>query len=212
MRHYIKTTSDGMILEAGTVQDDVFDYLTDSANLTVREVSAPVDPQQSFWDGTEVRDLPAKPFPWSVFDTVSETWGEPAGNEELARLKALAVHKINRQIGRTRTHFAAFIEFQDSLYSEKQSEARDYLAATPEPSDLSQFVLMAKEVGKTAPTAQQLAQIWLNKRHMWVAVLADIEGIRADRFIEIDAATTATEIETTVAAALADLIALKGNA
>lgn len=66
---------------------------------------------------------------------------------------------------------------QAMVYGAKQAEARAYQAAG-EPADLADYPLIAAEVGTTAPTAAEIAALWLAMEAQWVQAAAAIEALR----------------------------------
>ena len=154
-------------------------------------------------------DLP--PGVWDV--TVSGPWPMKASERrvvrgaealfgELAGVRQNAIGRVNATIGRTRLRFVTDIPSQEMIYLEKRAEALRYLATDPEPETLADFPLIAAEIGITAPTAWQLAQIWVNQSALLVAVAAQLETLRLGTAAAIEAATTAAEIEAAEAAFL----------
>jgi hypothetical protein len=74
------------------------------------------------------------------------------------------------------------------IYQRKAEEAKNWLQTT-NPS-LPQFPFLQAEVGVTAPSADQLAQVWLNMSDGWVAVACLIEHARFTASANVQAATT----------------------
>lgn len=93
-----------------------------------------------------------------------------------ARKQAIAA--INQHAGYVRTLFATDTPMQTMVYMEKQREGERYLAATPEPADLTGYPWIAAEVGITADTALGVAQVWIGTANQWRALAASIEHIR----------------------------------
>ncbi len=93
-----------------------------------------------------------------------------------ARKQAIAA--INQHAGYVRTLFATDTPMQTMVYMEKQREGERYLAATPEPADLTGYPWIAAEVGITADTALGVAQVWIGTANQWRALAASIEQIR----------------------------------
>lgn len=114
----------------------------------------------------------------------------------IAGARAAAVSWVNGEIGQRRHRYVTVIEGQEMIYLEKRAEALRYLAAVPEPRTLGDYPLLAAEVGITAPTAWQLAQVWANQAAMLVAVAASLERLRLGTIKALEEATTETEIET----------------
>lgn len=85
----------------------------------------------------------------------------------------------------------------DGIYLEKRREAQRYIA-DGSPSDLSEYPFLANEVGVTAPTAYELAQLWLNLDHLWRHIAAEIENRRLSAKNAARAATNPAEVEAAI--------------
>lgn len=84
---------------------------------------------------------------------------------QLDRAKAQATDRINAAVDAYRRRFYTAIAGQDALYLEKRAEALAYIREAEmsgEPRDLADYPLIANELGITAPTAWQMAQLWLH--------------------------------------------------
>ncbi len=114
-----------------------------------------------------------------------------------AAAQAAARAEINRLAGLARVPFITDIPGQQMIYLGKEAEARAWLAAeTPDPAD---FPLMTAEVGLTAETHWQLAQLWLGMGAVWRQVAAAIEGARMAAIRAVDAAASTEEADAAVA-------------
>lgn len=110
-------------------------------------------------------------------------------------LKKEAVLSVNTAVGKIRTQFITDIPGQEMIYQMKEQEARRYVAANPEPMDLTDYPLIEAEVGITAPTAYQLAQVWLNMAGMLLFIGSKLEGIRTAANGMIESSANDTEIQ-----------------
>lgn len=210
MKHYIVYDANGIVTQTGTVQEEVFDTIYKVEGETVLETDQRYEPDQIYWkDG--IQTLPLKPDRWSVFDTVSETWVDPVDVETLTRVVQKATLEINQASDWARTSYVTNITGQDSIYGRKKEEAVAFLAASPQPTDLTPYRFLAKETGLTAPTAYELAQLWLNMDDFWSQKAADLEEIRMTAIYALNDAQTANEIETIKEAAKADLKSVVEN-
>ncbi len=113
---------------------------------------------------------------------------------QLARAKAQAVERINRRVGDLRRRIFTDIPGQDAIYLEKRAEAVRYVAADA-PKDLTDFPLLAGEVGITAPDAWQLAQLWLHLSDAFRAMGAATEHLRQRASAAVAAAQDFDAIE-----------------
>ncbi len=116
-------------------------------------------------------DLVPDPAP-----TVAELASRAA--EVLATGRREAIARVNARAGKTRLKVYTDIPAQDAMYLEKRAEALAFLAEVPEPKTLADYPLIAGEVGLTAPTAYELAQIWLNRAHLFKLVGGATETAR----------------------------------
>lgn len=151
-------------------------------------------PRIQFRDGAweERTDLPVPPPP---------TREEIAEREAamLAKARAEAGGRINAQVGMLRKRIYTDIPGQDALYLEKRAEAVTYIAAAREggePATLTDFPLLENETGITAPSAWQLAQLWLNRSSQFKRVGAATERLRMRALIALESATDAETIQT----------------
>lgn len=142
------------------------------------------------------------PTPWraSEIRVPPDVLADSRRRSQLRYRSAAAIMEINTAVGRRRKDFVTDIPAQQMLYLEKRAEAQRYLALPIEPRGLADFPLIAAEVGITAATPWQLAQLWLNQSAMLVAVAARLETLRLGTIAAIEAATSVEEIEALVAA------------
>lgn len=111
----------------------------------------------------------------------------------LVAAQAGARAAVNAVRGEVRGRFITTIPGQDMVYLEKEREAREWVAAraletnAPDPAD---FPHIAGEVGVTAPSMDEVAQVYLNMAGMFRAISAMIEREALTALNQIDAATT----------------------
>ena len=113
---------------------------------------------------------------------------------DLEAVKAAEVSRINAQIGQARAAHITLSPGQDMIYARKEAEARAFLALEAEPKDLNAFPFMSAEVGLTAPSAFELAQIWANMAAMLTGLAADLERQRMTAIAAVQACTTPDEV------------------
>ena len=114
---------------------------------------------------------------------------------ELADAKAQAIAAVNEAASAVRLQLGTDIPFQDLVYAEKRAEAIAFVAAIPEPTDLTPYRFIEAEVGITAPTAAEVAQVYLNLNELWRQAGSALEGIRLGAVASIEAATSQAEID-----------------
>jgi hypothetical protein len=111
---------------------------------------------------------------------------------DLAAFKAKAIAGINDWAGQQRLALITDLPGQDMIYLRKEAEAKAWMA-DPAPV-LASYPLIAAELGITADTPDQIAQIWLNMADLWARAAAEIETNRLAAIQQIEAATTEAEI------------------
>jgi hypothetical protein len=123
-------------------------------------------------------------------------------------IKAAARSEISQKIAATRAQYLTVLPGQDMIYLRKEAEAVAYLAAS-DPS-LAEYPMIAAEVGVTAETAYQVAQVWIYMSQSWQAFAASLEAIRLTAANAIAAAASAEAIAEALAAFEAALSAASG--
>lgn len=112
---------------------------------------------------------------------------------------------INETINETRSMFVTPLVGQDSIYLAKEQEAIRYLSQNPEPTNLNGYYHLQNEVGITAETAYQLAQMWVNMGEQWRYVSGIIEGCRMKAYKSLNDATTLEDIDEVIPQLIAEL-------
>ena len=102
--------------------------------------------------------------------------GQIAADLELA--KATAISRVNGRVARERARHITAIPGQDMIYLAKEAEAIRWLAADPPPVEMTGYPLLAAELGITAETPDQLAQLWAHLGQIWRGLAAGIETLR----------------------------------
>lgn len=121
------------------------------------------------------------------------------GAARLHREKQEAIQKVNELVDQVRRVFITPIIGQEMIYMEKEAEARLYLA-DPAPN-LAQYPFIASEAGITAPTAYEVAQMYINLGAQWRVVGSMLEQVRLGSIGAIEGATTLSQINAAVGAA-----------
>lgn len=122
---------------------------------------------------------------WRVID------GVPV-QVDLTFIKNRHLTTVRTIISDVRSQFVTVLPGQEMIYLNKEKEAAEYVAATD--PDINDFPMIQSEVGVTAPTAYQVAQVWLYMGAQWRAVAASLERIRMVATNSINSATTETEV------------------
>lgn len=140
---------------------------------------------------------------WRVVDGAlvrPEGWADT----ELANSRLAAVARINVAAGAVRRLYVTDIPGQEALYLIKEAEARGWLAEVePDPAD---YPLIAAEIGITAPTGDEVAQVYLNLGALYVQAAAQLETARLGHIAMAETATTPEDADA-VADAFEALIA-----
>ena len=114
----------------------------------------------------------------------------------LLEIKSQAVAGVLRVTGEVREFFVSNIPGQDMVYLRKEEEARIWLT-DPTPN-ITNYPFLQAEVGITAETPYQLAQVWLYMAAQWIVIAALIEHYRFTATSQIALATTADEVARVV--------------
>lgn len=122
--------------------------------------------------GAWVPRTPVKP------EEPTEAKREAARQAALAEAKLQALARVTAAVQSVRLRLITPLAGQDAIYTEKQAEAVRYLSTSPEPATLDAFPFLRAEVGITAPSARDLAQVWLNMAHLFALVGSATEGAR----------------------------------
>lgn len=123
---------------------------------------------------------------------------------EGARVQAIA--RVNTAAGLVRRRYITEIPGQEMVYLQKEAEAVAFLA-DPAP-DPARYPFITAEVGATAPSAHEVAQVYVNLAAILRSAGAALEQLRLGAIVAIETTDTAAGIEAAVAsfdAALAGL-------
>ena len=169
------------------------------------ELGDDLDPMAIWVDaGGAVHPLPPQPSDAHVFDRETGGWIDPRpATEVLAGARAVAMAKITALRGRARLAYITDIPGQEGIYIAKLEEARAWLAEA-EP-DLSDYPLIASEVGVTATSAHEVAQIFLNLNRAWKQAAGQIDGACFTAELAVQAAGDVAGVEAAVSALIAIL-------
>lgn len=86
------------------------------------------------------------------------------------------------------------------IYSDKRAEAERYLKLLAEGTgpDMAEFPYLSAEIGITAATATDLANLWIYMNQQWQTVASIIEQIRIASKAQIRDAASQKQIDTLV--------------
>ena len=129
--------------------------------------------------------------------------------KDIAALRRAGIAEVNRLVGAVRASFVTVIPAQDMVYLEKAAEARRFLAAYPTPGGRAGarstpipalgFPFVLAEVGITAPTAYEIAVVYVTGAAAFRAAGAALETVRLGTVAAIEAAETPAAIDAIVA-------------
>lgn len=143
-----------------------------------------------------LRDLPQ-----NTSDPQNPVWPSPPAT--LPAIKADAVARVNDSAGKLRARYITTTPGQELIYLSKEAEAKRWLAATA--PNISDYPFIQQEVGITANTPQELAQLWLNLSAAWRGIAALIEKTRLNAIKSIEAAPSAAAVAAVLLAFNAQL-------
>lgn len=121
---------------------------------------------------------------------------------DLAPARSAAIARVNAAAAQVRARYMTQLPGQEMIYLEKEAEAQRFLAADPTPTDLTDFPFLAAETGFTAPTAAEVAQVYIARAGTYRQVGAQLEGTRMEAIATIEAATLRAEIQAAAAIAI----------
>lgn len=112
--------------------------------------------------------------------------------------KGIALASVREMVGTTRQAYITDLPGQDAIYQAKETEAEAYLD-DPSPN-MADYPLLSAETGITAPTAADLATLWITMGTQWRSIAAQIEAARMTANAAIAGATTIAQIDAALAA------------
>lgn len=162
-------------------------------NTNYIEIEDHINPNDLYTKDGLIRVRSTCPGEYYSFDTVSESWVD----DSLARLpeiKLKALRFVDEECSKVRSSYVTDISGQEMIYTMKRDEVVAYL----NDSDpiLSDYPLISAEIGITATTAYEVAQIYINMSYMFTQALAALENIRLIAVSTINSATEKTGVDT----------------
>jgi hypothetical protein len=117
---------------------------------------------------------------------------------DLQPARDAAIQTVNQTVGALRLGIITDIPGQMAIYMAKEAEARAYIFALPPPVDLTDWPLLAAEIGITAPTPWELAQVWLNLAAQFRQAAAQSERLRLGAKAAIAGAATEATLDAAI--------------
>jgi len=169
--------SDGLVVGSGTAGKN----------------SAPVEDE--IYGVLEVAELPPGPSKVVNGEVVPLDSGETEAALLAVSAKRALAHVLQR-VAAARGQYITDLPGQDNIYRRKAEQAAAYLAATN--PKIADFPAIQVEVGITAETPEQLAQLWLNLAALWEGIADSLEQARLTANAAISNANTRAEIDAAV--------------
>lgn len=169
------------------------------------ECPPPLDLGTAYVKEGVVLEMPVKPNPYYEFDYSDETWKDLRDvSQKLADFenkRKEALEQVLQISSEFEQKFVTPLPSQMEKYRRKEKDGADYLAAySLDPAvDVSQFPWVAAEVGVTAPTAYEVAQIYVNLAYQWETIAFQYEPLRIQCVNEIELAESESEVDTSIA-------------
>ena len=132
------------------------------------------------------------PGEYYSFDISSETWIDDT-LLRLPEIKLKASKVVSDKCSTIRSLYITNVKGQEVVYTMKRDEALRFL--NDNDPDISEYPLIAAEIGITAQAAHEVAQIYINMSHMFVQALAALENIRLTAVSAIETATTKADVD-----------------
>lgn len=194
-------TGTGVISRTGICTENEFDLQAGPGEQTLVAPQGVTDVTH-YWNGEAFIEYP--PCPGNTFVWTGTEWADPRTEqeildqeqEELTRAKAQAIVLVNDYSGEVRRKFVTDIPGQEALYLLKEREARDWLSA--EGPNLTDYPLIAAEVGITGDSPDQVAQVYLNLGAIYLQAAAVLEQARLGQIAAVEVAASKSEIELAV--------------
>ena len=119
----------------------------------------------------------------------------PRAHANMGALRGAARGRVAARVRAARLAFVTDLPGQESVYADKEREARRFLAAPAAPAALEGFPWIAAELAAFRAAGRPLdahgvAQLWLNLGALWRAVGPAMERVRIGTGLAIDAAPT----------------------
>lgn len=198
---YQQSTGEIIALYTVASLDEMYDALQDGQSFLTGHYHS----DDYYIRGGEPVAIPPKPSDGYSFDFDLGEWISIPGYEiaKLTDSRLAAVARINAAAGAVRRLYITDIPGQPTIYQMKETEARAWLA-DPDP-DLSNYPFIAAEIGITATTGYEVAQVYLNLAAIYVQAAAQLEHARLGHIAMAETAPT-PEDATAVADAFEALI------
>lgn len=205
MKITVYDTSTGEFLRVERFPDDMLDEMV----VELESTEGYVEGEYSF-DECKIVDgipktKPAKPYAGAEWDGTQWLDSRDANTDarDLEIMRRPAMKEICAVIGRQREKWVTQIPGQETVYQIKLEEGIAHLA-DPDP-DMADYPLLNAELGVTADTAAEVAQVYVNLNAIRKQALADLEKVRLTAVNAVENATSQAEIDAALATLYASL-------
>ena len=191
------------IMQVGDAPEDMI--AMQGGDLLSLPAPEEVEDDTHYWDGEAFRLYPPRPGPWAVWDGTA--WIDPRSEADhaadLEAARAAARRAVNHARGQARLRYITDEPGQAMVYLDKEAQAMAWLA-DPDP-DPAHYPAIRAEVGSTALTAHEVAQVYVTQAAIWRQVSAAIEHVVMAAHAILDTAAGIEACET-IAAGIAGQI------
>ena len=151
----------------------------------VPQAESETEPDPADYGGTEAIELPGRIDPACL-----GAWNGTDYDLNLTVPKAAAIHAINTEAEAIRNRFITPGAGQALTYQRKEIEAR----AWSEGAAAEDFPFLAAEAASTGMAIGEVAALVVAQADAWIAIGAQIEGLRRGALVAVEAAETPSEI------------------
>lgn len=191
----------GQIIRMGQTPDYMLDAQADEGQTAIDVTGIDIDDDTHYFHKGGFVQYPERSGDWAKFDFEQRKWFDPRTNADFERLfreaKGEAIHEIEQWFNRYRKGYITPIEGQSTVYQLKKDEAQRF-KADPSPVLLN-YPLIEAEVGITADTPDNVAEVYLQLNDIMMTALAISEKVRLYYGVQIEAAGTINDIAETMA-------------
>ena len=157
------------------------------------EIEDHTNPNDLYLKDGLIKVRPTCPGEYYSFNISSENWLDDSLTR-LPEIKSKALRFVDGECSKVRSLYITGISGQEMIYTMKRDEAITYLNDSD--PNLSDYPWIYAEIGVTATTAYEVAQIYINMSFMFTQALAALENIRLTTVSAIKDATEKTGVDT----------------
>lgn len=204
---YVAISDAGEIMAAGTAAsaDEASADAGGEGQVLVGSEFAGADPDIHYVKNGELRDYPARPSPWHIFDFAAEAWIIA----DLTEARAAALRDVLKRTSLKRAEFVTDAVGQDVSYRRKYEQALAYQAeAQPDEADYPRF---QAEAARRGVSVADVAASVVAKGQAWELADNAIDEARSVASEAIAVAQALDEIEAAIAVHAMTLEAIKDD-